>query len=206
MKYIVLMRKEKSFLVSILLIVELAFEACISATITGLAVLFQSFLSWNWLLKTCQPWYVQKRWISFNPSYRGIGFWSNYAYVEPNAIQWFQSFLSWNWLLKINLAGNRPHPRTGFQSFLSWNWLLKKVYFRNSASVICCFNPSYRGIGFWRSHHGQTATLCLAVSILLIVELAFEGRSVYVFHSYLKRFQSFLSWNWLLKPIRLRFS
>ena len=61
-----------------------------------------------------------------------------------------------------------------FQSFLSWNWLLKLS-------------------GQWRAKQAKR------VSILLIVELAFEGLKGLKKQTIKTLFQSFLSWNWLLK-------
>ena len=159
--------------VSILLIVELAFEvicakstifitACFNPSYRGIGFwsarpctfspgnrMFQSFLSWNWLLKIrIRQLNMQKRNVSillivelafeevmrlvnypftgcFNPSYRGIGFWRGQQCRKHTKYWEFQSFLSWNWLLKLLWEHDIECKVVGFQSFLSWNWLLK---------------------------------------------------------------------------------
>ena len=112
--------------VSILLIVELAFEGFIGLMDFSGLLLFQSFLSWNWLLKhkfwffglQCERvsillivelafegvhnYLTVSTNVRFNPSYRGIGFWSNIVGRWVIHLFLFQSFLSWNWLLKSN--------------------------------------------------------------------------------------------------------
>ena len=135
--------------VSILLIVELAFEDAGFGIRKPQTSGFQSFLSWNWLLKWmdtfAMPWglpvsillivelafeecfskWAMDLYTSFNPSYRGIGFW--------------------------------------------------RKHFCFAQTISRSFNPSYRGIGFWRQGRRGSAAPPIFVSILLIVELAFEA-------------------------------
>ena len=137
-------------------------------------MVFQSFLSWNWLLKKIEGFRNDSSIHGFNPSYRGIGFWSRSTrpatvYIRNVSI-----------LLIVELA----FEGTNFFHF---------------PVVDIGFNPSYRGIGFWSAKHAPLQLFQSYVSILLIVELAFEGRLLLLFYSWLWLFQSFLSWNWLLK-------
>ena len=198
LKILITLELPNKIIVSILLIVELAFEDRGGRYRKRRHQLFQSFLSWNWLLKIFKPWRTTNNFRSFNPSYRGIGFWRTiFVHCRKNLIS-FQSFLSWNWLLKnmtvtfyfclivvsilliVELAFEGENlilfgvAFIVFQSFLSWNWLLKSV----------CIYLEYRRA---------------AVSILLIVELAFEGLMACRSLSLPSLFQSFLSWNWPLK-------
>ena len=184
-------------IVSILLIVELAFEVC-------------SRLARTLLL------------CGFNPSYRGIGFWRSAE--RPWKQQWnpFQSFLSWNWLLKtrrgvwyrlvchvsilliVELAFEEAvqpvhiTPKRCFNPSYRgigfWSWRYPLNLFQGPS-----FNPSYRGIGFWSMLRKHCRIMANFVSILLIVELAFEAFGVNMSKYIRLLFQSFLSWNWLLK-------
>ena len=177
---------------------ELAFEDVVHCHVLFFQFVFQSFLSWNWPLKEhstfCQSTspvvsillivelaFEEFNMIyhdcvggSFNPSYRGIGLWSRANYETAiSLMSEFQSFLSWNWPLK-------PAKTIAciilqeFQSFLSWNWPLKQA---KSA---------------WGGEKKD-------VSILLIVELAFEAERSVLREQKADGFQSFLSWNWPLK-------
>ena len=139
---------------------------------TGL--LFQSFLSWNWLLKKDTLWPTNTSPSSFNPSYRGIGFWRTNSGVIPCV-----EILSFNPSYRgigfwSSMDNKEKFEDLKFQSFLSWNWLLK-IYPRSFYRALSPrFNPSYRGIGFWS-----------------VIVPAYGVTAIW--------FQSFLSWNWLLK-------
>ena len=109
--------------VSILLIVELAFEGE-NLILFGVAfIVFQSFLSWNWLLKS----------VCIYLEYRRAAV-SILLIVELA----FEGLMACRSLSLPSL----------FQSFLSWNWPLKCGSIRRHACFYPRFNPSYRGIGF----------------------------------------------------------
>ena len=69
---VAMLQRFKAF-VSILLIVELAFEESSLKWFGLLCQRFQSFLSWNWPLKAYSEILSEYDGLSFNPSYRGIG-------------------------------------------------------------------------------------------------------------------------------------
>ena len=191
--------KSRQSWVSILLIVELAFEDAMGIDRSDGSKLFQSFLSWNWPLKVYHMPYVYPYQVvsillivelafeggvasggfggdfCFNPSYRGIGLWSALNLILFVYQQKFQSFLSWNWPLKASFFSVDILLR--FVSIL----LIVELAFealQRSGKAFCVksFNPSYRGIGLWRMGAMLALFAVPVVSILLIVELAFEVR------------------------------
>ena len=89
--------------VSILLIVELAFEVSYPGAFESRIIKFQSFLSWNWLLK----------------------------FIAEN-FPWSQALVSILLIVELAFEAGRmaryPSNNEQFQSFLSWNWLLKRLW------------------------------------------------------------------------------
>ena len=187
----------KRLQVSILLIVELAFEALAVLLSVPLFPGFQSFLSWNWPLKAAGTartmlLYGFQSFLSWNwplkiwweRQIQGGSTVSILLIVELA----FEVLLS-NWavaaflvsiLLIVELAfevsrrNGSHHYVDQFQSFLSWNWPLKSSFEQLGSSSFSGFNPSYRGIGLWRYTRSFDRSTVARVSILLIVELAFE--------------------------------
>ena len=113
-----------SYKVSILLIVELAFEE-------GGDLL---------------PFLSQLR---FNPSYRGIGLWRPRDTAGNIEAPWVSILLIVELAFEADLRRGGVKIQTEFQSFLSWNWPLKLADVKGMCYDRDSFNPSYRGIGLW---------------------------------------------------------
>ena len=86
-----------------------------------------------------------------------------------------------------------------FQSFFYWNWLSKPKVSSMSLNFLGSFNPSSIGIGFRSSSCFALLSIVQVVSILLLLELAFEERTGGAYVCADTEFQSFFYWNWLSK-------
>jgi len=134
----------------------------------------------------------------FNPSYRGIGLWRFSKSVFQAFFSMSQSFLSWNWPLKTILRSWRvTKPDVSIL-------LIVELAFEGGnagaiptpdvVSILLIVELAFEARGGRRIYNADAR-----VSILLIVELAFEAEILRDCGEPIPLFQSFLSWNWPLK-------
>ena len=136
-------------IVSILLIVELAFEDLIQVRAQASVCSFNPSYRGIGFWRRYNTFMVKLLHGCFNPSYRGIGFWRFIELTDPYFRRVFQSFLSWNWLLK-NCKGRTTQLRPTVSILLIVELAFEANFKYRKFHLLICFNPSYRGIGFWR--------------------------------------------------------
>ena len=164
--------------VSILLLLELAFEVsvqtkyswlpyCFNPSSIGIGFrssilymvwkfecLFQSFFYWNWLSKRTAPKPPPSKVTRFNPSSIGIGFRRGIRLSRRSFVVGFQSFFYWNWLSKPRWKTYTRFSR-GVSILLLLELAFEALSVFNVHHFFRSFNPSSIGIGFrssrWRA-------------------------------------------------------